>query len=387
MASLGDFQNEIYLGGLRDALPQLPTDLTKLESLAGARLSAEAFGYVVGAAGTGSTARANRAAFERWRIVPRLLRDVAGCDMSVEVLGTRMPAPVLLGPIGVIGIYHPDAERAVARAAASLGAPMVLSTVSSTPLEEVAAAGGDAPRWFQLYWPKDRDLAASLLHRAKAAGYTTLVVTIDTFRLAWRPHDLDNAYLPFLTGLGVANYWTDPVFQRAVGGPVTEENRAAAIALWTAIFGNPSLTWADLAFVRDNWEGPIVLKGIQHPDDARRAADAGMDGVVVSNHGGRQIDGAIASLDALPPIVAAAGDRLTVLFDSGVRTGTDALKALALGARAVLIGRPYVYGLALAGEAGVRHVLRSLYAELEITMALAGLTRPDQLSPEILTRC
>jgi lactate 2-monooxygenase len=381
---LADFQNEIYFAGLAGARPAMPTDLTRLAAAAAAQMSPEATGYVDGGAGSGATMRANRDAFDRVRIVPRLLRDVSAPDMSVEILGTRMPAPILLGPIGVIGIFHPDAELAVARAAAEVGTTMVLSTVSSAPMEDVAAVAG--PRWFQLYWPKDRELAASFLDRAGAAGFGALVVTIDTYRLAWRPHDLDQAYLPFLQGLGVANYWTDPVFQRAVGGTVGEHNRMQAIAHWTSLFGDPSLTWDDLAWLREHWAGPIVLKGVQHPEDARRAAAAGMDGVIVSNHGGRQVDGALGSLDALPAVVAAAGDELTILFDSGVRTGADVLKALALGARAVLVGRPYVYGLALAGQAGVAHVLRCLCADFEITMALAGLTRPDQLTPDILVR-
>ncbi|MEU6745046.1 lactate 2-monooxygenase [Spirillospora sp. NPDC046719] len=387
MSALADFQNSIYLQGLGDVRPPLPTDLTRLEGLAEGVLSAQAFGYVAGSAGSEATARANRDAFDRWRIVPRFLRDVAHRDLSVEVLGTAMPSPVLLAPIGVQSIFHPDGELATARAAGAEGLTMVLSTASSHSIEEVAEANGDgAPRWYQLYWPKDRDLAVSFLERAKAAGYTALVVTLDTFTLAWRPRDLDQAYLPFLRGIGVANYFSDPVFQKAVGGPVTDSNRDAALLHWVANFGNPSLTWDDLAFLRDHWDGPIALKGVQHPDDARRAVDAGMDGVIVSNHGGRQVDGAIASLDALPGVVDAVRDQATVLFDSGIRTGSDVAKALALGAKAVLLARPYAYGLALGGQAGVQHVLRCIQAELELTMALSGVTRLDELSPETLVR-
>jgi lactate 2-monooxygenase len=380
------FQNEIYVSGLDDVRPELPTDLTRLESLAEERMPPAPFGYVAGAAGSESTARANRAALERWRIVPRMLHDVSTVDLSVTVLGTSMPAPVLLAPIGVLGIVHPNGETAVARAAAALGVPMVVSTAGSTPLEDVATAGGDAPRWYQLYWPKDRELAISFLERAAGAGYRALVLTLDTYTMGWRPRDLDNVFMPFLQGVGNQNYFSDPVFQRALGGALYEENRAAAIVHWGGTFGNPALTWDDLGFLREHWSGPIALKGILHPDDARKAVDAGMDGVVVSNHGGRQVDGAVAALDALPGVVEAVGDRAEVLFDSGIRTGADVVKSLALGARAVLLGRPYVYGLGLAGEAGVRHVLRCLLAELELTMALSGVTSPAALAPQLLTR-
>jgi len=380
--SFSDFQHEIYLGGLGDVLPDFPTDLSMLESAAEERLEPRAFGYVAGAAGSGSTARANRDAFERRRLVPRMLRDVSETDLSVTVLGTQMPAPVMLAPVGVLSILHPEGELAAARAAAALGVPVILSTAASRTIEEVAEVAG--PRWYQLYWPKDRELAESFLRRAAAAGYSALVVTLDTFTLAWRPRDLDTAYLPFLHGIGVQNYFSDPVFLAAVGGEITEENRTSAILHWVSNFGNPALTWDDLAWLRSRWAGPIVLKGIQHTDDARRAPDAGMDGIVVSNHGGRQVDGAVAALDRLPEIVDAVGDGLSVLFDSGIRTGADIAKALALGAEAVLVGRPYAYGLGLGGEAGVRHVLRCLLAELELTMKLCGAENIRSLGPDLL---
>ncbi|GAA4504077.1 lactate 2-monooxygenase [Actinoallomurus oryzae] len=366
-----DFQNEIYLNGLTDIIPSLPTDLTRLEPLAREKLSREAYDYVAGAAGTGDTARENREAFRRRRLVPRMLAGHPTCDLTTRVLGETLPAPVLLGPVGVLRQLHPDGELAVARAAGAMGVTMVLSTAASHTLEEVAEAAG--PRWYQLYWPNDRDLAISFLERAKAAGYTALVVTLDTFMLAWRPHDLDNAYLPFLRGLGNQNYFADPVFSARAGDD--------PILHWVSLFGNPSLTWDDLAFLREHWDGPIALKGIQDTEDARRAVDAGMDGIVVSNHGGRQVDGAIAALDALPPITHAVGDQIDVLFDSGIRSGADVVKALALGARAVLVARPYAYGLALAGEAGVRHVLRCLLAETELTLRLSG--HGDVTSPSL----
>ena len=386
MGGFAGYQNEIYMAGLGGGRPELPTDLTRLEALAEEHMPATAFAYVAGAAGSESTTRANRAAFDRWKLVPRMLRDVTGLDTSVTVLGTAIPAPVALAPVGVLSIVHPDGEAAVARAAAGVGVPLVVSTAASTTLEDVAEVSGDGPRWYQLYWPKDRELAASFLERAAATGHRALVVTLDTYTMGWRPRDLDDAFLPFLKGVGNQNYFADPVFQRAIGGEVDEERLGPAVMQWATTFGDPALTWADLGFLREHWQGPIALKGIQHPDDARRAAEEGIDGVVVSNHGGRQVDGAIASLDALPGVVEAVGDRVEVLFDSGIRTGADVVKALALGAKAVLLGRPYVYGLGLGGEAGVRHVIRCLLAELELTLALAGVARPTELGAETLVR-
>lgn len=381
-----NFQNEIYLNGMIGSLPELPIDVADLETRAREVMTPEAFGYVAGSAGTESTARANRQAFDRFRIVPRFLRDVSSRDHSRDVFGDRWPAPVALAPVGVQGIVHPEAELAVARAAGELGLTMTLSTVSSYSMEQVADAGagaGPGLRWFQLYWPRDRSVAASLIKRAAAAGYGALVLTLDTYILAWRPRDLAAAYLPFLSRLGLANYETDPAFIEGLGqGP--DDDDAATVLHWQSMFGDPSNTWDDLEWLRAQWDGPLVLKGVLHPDDARRAADAGVDGVIVSNHGGRQIDGEIAALEALPDVLAAVASSMPVFFDSGIRTGSDVVKALALGAHAVFVGRPYIYGLGLAGEDGVRHVLRCLLAEFDLTMALCGCPSLADISPDLL---
>ena len=382
---LESYQDEIYLTGLTGAVPDFPANLSRLEEAARTVMTPRAYDYVAGSAGTEDTARENLDAFRRWRIVPRMLTDVSTPSYRSTVLGTELAVPFLLAPVGVLAIAHPDAEPAVARAAAAQRVPMVLSTAASTAMEDVAAANGDGQRWYQLYWPKDRTVAASLLGRAQAAGFSVLVVTLDTRILAWRPRDLGNGYLPFLRGVGIQNYVSDPAFQAGLSG-LADGSADAAVLRWTQIFGDMSLTWDDLPFLRQHWNGPIVLKGILAASDALRAAAAGVDGIIVSNHGARQIDGAIGALDALPAITEAVGRRLTVLFDSGIRSGADMLKALALGAQAVLIGRPYVYGLALGGEAGVRHVLRALRQDFELTMRLAGLASLSELGPDCLRR-
>ena len=377
-----DFQNEVYLNGLLGEQPTLPFGWREVEAAAYEVMSPAAVGYVAGGSGGEDTMAANRAAFDRWRLVPRMLRGVpAQRSHATTVLGTSMPAPVLLAPVGVLSIVHAEAERAVARAAAALGLTMVVSTASSTTMEDVAAQAPDASRWYQLYWPADRDLAASFVRRAEAARYEAVVVTLDTWQLGWRPRDLSQAYLPFLKAQGVANYFSDPVFQRGL----PEGDEGAAVLKFVSVFNNPTLTWDDLAWLRSQTSLPIVLKGLQHPDDVRRAADAGVAAVVCSNHGGRQVDGALGSLDALPGVVEAAGE-LPVLFDSGIRTGADAAKALALGATAVLLGRPWVHGLALAGEAGVHHVLRSFLADLDLQVGLSGHRSVHELSQESLQR-
>ncbi len=383
MADFADYYREIYARGLGGEMPTIPVSVTELEQAAVDAMDPKAAGYVCAGAGSEDTMRANREAFARHRIVPRMLRDVAARDLTTTLLGTAMPAPLLLAPIGVQRILHPEGELATARAATALGLPMIASTASAFTLEEIAEAGGAGPRWFQLYWPSDQGLLESFVGRAEAAGYGAIVLTVDTFIPGWKSRDLQQAWLPFLEGTGNANYLRDPVFRAALE-KTPEEDLGAATGHYLGVLANPSLTWDDLTLLRELTSLPILVKGIQHADDAREAAGRGVDGVVVSNHGGRQVDGALASLDALAPIAEAVGDDLAVLFDSGIRSGADVIKALALGADAVLLGRPYVWGLALEGQAGVETVLKMVLAELDLTMALCGYTSPDQLGPEAL---
>lgn len=384
IAHFGDHQLGIYQAGLGDVLPDLPMRLADLEQKAASMLPPEAYWYVAGGAGE-ATMRANREAFDHFRLVPRMLTDVSRRDLSTTVLGERFSVPVMLAPIGVQGIIRPEAELATATGAARVGVPMILSTVSSKPMEAVAEALGDTPRWFQLYWPKDDNVTRSFLRRAEAAGYTAIVVTLDTKMLAWRERDLERAYLPFLRGEGLSNYITDPAFCDGLEAP-PDEDMWPSIRRWGGMFSAPAKTWSDLAQLREWTSLPIVLKGVLHPEDALRAVEAGVDGIVVSNHGGRQVDGSIAALDALPDVVEAVNGRMSILFDSGIRSGTDVLKAVALGADAVLLGRPYIWGLATAGADGVAEVLRRLLADIDLSLALSGVSRIDQLNGGMLRR-
>jgi lactate 2-monooxygenase len=373
----------IYQMGLTGKALATPVSLARMEQKAKEVLEPRAYDYVAGGAGGEQTVRANLEAFYQWRIVPRMLRDVSKRDLSVEVLGKRWPAPVMLGPVGIQGIIHKEAEIATGRAAASLGIPFALSTVSSQSIEKVAEAMGGGARWFQLYWGRDPELTASMLRRAERSGYEAIVVTLDTSMLAWRERDLQHAYLPFILGEGLANYLSDPVFRgRLAQAP--EQNPAGAIQLWLTLFSNTTLTWSDLSFLRKHTRLPIVLKGILHANDAARAIESGVDGIIVSNHGGRQVDGAIAALDALPAVVEEVKGRIPVLFDSGIRRGADVVKALALGARGVLLGRLYMWGLAVNGEQGVRDALLNLLAELDLTLALSGYTSCAELDGPVL---
>lgn len=415
-------QSAIYRAGAFGRKPRLPTDGKRLEEAARDAMSQAGFAYVAGSAGSESTAQANRAAFDRWAIVPRMLVDTSERDTTVELFGRRHDSPLLVAPIGVLSAAHPDADLGVARGAAEQGVTHVVSTQASVPMEDIARAAG-AGHWYQLYWSSDDDLVASLVSRAEACGSEAIVVTLDTAHLGWRPRDLDLGHLPFVRGAGIAQYTSDPVFRRlveermasttpepsprptpaAIGTLLslsrhhpgsTRHNLSArepraAVETFLDVFSRPHLTWADLPRLRELTTLPILLKGILHPDDARRAVDLGVDGIYVSNHGGRQVDRSIAALDALPEVVAAvreAAPAMPVLFDSGIRTGADAFVALALGASAVGIGRPHVYGLAIAGSAGVAEVLRNIRAELDLTMALTGCTTLDDVTADRLTR-
>jgi lactate 2-monooxygenase len=379
-----NYEHEIYAAGMLAARkPARPLDWRELERDAYAMLSRGPRGYIQGGAGRGHTIRANREAFDEWRIVPRMLRDVSERTLERTVLGTKLPAPVLLAPIGVQTVAHPEGELASARACAHVGVPLIASTAASHTIEQIAEAAGEQSCWYQLYWPRDRELARSFIARAEKAGYEAIVVTLDTWLLGWRPADLTDGFLPFLRGEGNASYLSDPVFRAALP-KLPEEDLATAVAYWAWQFSNPSVTWEDLAFLRECTDLPIVLKGIQSAEDALLAVEHGIEGIIVSNHGGRQVDGAIGSLQALPGVVRAVGERCEVLFDSGIRSGSDALKALALGARAVCLGRPYVWGLALGGEQGVIDVLRTFLADLDLNMALSGHASIDEVGPHTL---
>ena len=379
----GNYQLEIYLQGLTGVQPSLPMSFAELESRAAQALSTSVWSYVAGGAGDERTQQINATAFNQWGLIPRMLVGATERDLSVELWGRRWPTPMFMAPIGVIGLCTQDqhGDLAAARAAARTGVPLCVSTLMMDPLEDVAAEFGDTPGLFQLYTPTDRDLAESFVRRAEAAGYAGIVVTLDTWIPGWRPRDLAGANFPQLRGKCLANYISDPHFRAKVDADIDADPRNAVMH-WISVFGN-SLTWNDLPWLRSLTSLPLILKGICHPDDARRAIDAGVDGIYCSNHGGRQANGGIPAIDCLPDVVAAAGD-VPVLFDSGIRSGADVVKALALGARAVGIGRPYAYGAALAGSDGIVHVLRSLLAEADLIMAIDGYPTLADLTPEAL---
>lgn len=379
----GDFQNEIYFGGLSGTVPTLPMAYHELEQRAQEAMAPSVLSYVAGGAGDERTQRANVSAFENWGLIPRMFVGATDRDLSIRVFGMTLPSPLFLAPIGVIGICAQDGhgDIATAQAAARTGVPMIASTLTIDPLEQVSPQFGDTPGFFQLYTPTDKDLAASLVQRAEQAGFKAIVVTLDTWITGWRPRDLSRSNFPQLRGMCLANYFSDPVF-RALLTKSPEDDPQGAVMQWVQIFGK-SLRWQDLPWLRSLTRLPLIVKGICHPEDVRRAKDGGVDAIYCSNHGGRQANGGVPALDCLPAVVDAA-DGTPVLFDSGVRSGADVIKALALGATAVGIGRPYAYGLALGGAEGVVHVLRMLLAEVDLIMAVDGYPALSDLTRESL---
>lgn len=425
-------QNEIYSEGIHDRVPSVPTDFGELERRAKGVMSERGWAYINGGAGEGATMSANRRALDRWAIVPRVLRDVSQRSLSIELFGQTLPAPILFSPVGAGGLVTPDADVHIGRAAAQLGVPYIFSNQGSAPMEAVAAAmneiASDAPRWFQLYWSTDDELVDSFLQRAEAMGAGAVAVTLDTTMLGWRPQDLNLGSLPFARAEGIAQYTHDPRFAQIVAERLAAEGNMkagegdatpspkpsigaiktlfdiarhvpgsmlknltakeprASVQTFLDIYSRPSLNWKDIAGLRDRTNLPIVLKGILHPDDARQAVDLGVDGIIVSNHGGRQIDGSIGSADALLDVVDAVDGRAKVLVDSGIYTGADVFKVLALGADAACIGRPHMYGLALNGTDGARDVVANIIAELDLTLGLSGHTDVSELTRDALKK-
>jgi isopentenyl diphosphate isomerase/L-lactate dehydrogenase-like FMN-dependent dehydrogenase len=362
-----------------------PVSFEEWEDRARKKLAAGPFGYVYGAAGAGETMNSNVDAFKKYRLRPRMCCDVSQRDLSIRLFGAKLPVPFLLAPIGVNSILHPEAELIPARAAAKLGVPYILSNVSTEPMEKVAEAMNDGLRWFQLYPPRNAKITESFIKRAEEAGYSAIVVTIDSTMLGWRETDLRNAYLPFLSGQGMGNYFTDPVFCADLE-ETPQQNRKAAVRKALDEGNNTCFTWKEFDQIRGMTRLPLLIKGLTHPDDAILAMEHGADGIIVSNHGGRQLDGAVATLDMLPLICDVVQKKVPVLMDSGIRRGADILKAIALGANAVLIGRPYAYAMAVAGESGVREMIRNLISETELQLAISGRSSIGAIDSSLITK-
>jgi lactate 2-monooxygenase len=411
-------QSEIFLGNIRGKKRAIPISFEKLKDEARNTMSAKAFAYIAGSAGTESTKTANHHGFAKWKIIPRMLRNVSSVDTKISLFRNTYPCPFLLAPIGVLEMAHANADLAVSKAAANEQVPFIFSSQASVSMETCSKVMGRAPRWFQLYWSTNNDLVASFVERAEQCGCEAIVLTLDTTKLGWRPRDLNLDYLPFLRGMGIAQYTSDPVFQQMMETPIAQSDESPKLTLnsvkaliqmarnypggflknlfsdkprkavktFIESYSRPSLTWDNLSFLRSLTDLPILLKGILHPDDASKALEADMDGIIVSNHGGRQVDGAISSIGALPAIVNEINGKIPVLLDSGIRSGSDIFKALALGADAVLLGRPYVYALYIAGQYGVQEVIQNYRADFELNMSLSGCRSVDEITEAHLTK-
>jgi len=353
-----------------------PLTFKELEATAKLKLENGPFGYIQSGAGGEDTLRDNISSFSKYSLTPRFLNDVSTLDTSVNLFGHTYAYPLLIAPVGMQLIAHEDGDIATAKAAAKIGVPFIQSTVSGFSIEEIAVATGDSPKWFQLYWSgKTEEISYSMVKRAEEAGFEAIVLTVDTVMLGWREEDLRNNYSPLKQGFGKANYETDPVFLSSIA----KHDFDSVIDEVLANVYHPTLSWKQVLELKKRTSLPVLLKGILHPDDAKLAIENGIDGIIVSNHGGRQLDGVVASIDALPAIVKAVDEEIPVLFDSGVRRGSDIVKALALGADAVLLGRPFMYGLAIDGQQGVEKVLENILQEMKVSISLAGVSNVKDL--------
>lgn len=368
-----------------DPYRDFPVSIEEWREAAKKIVPRDAWDYLEGAAGSESTLNTNIESYSKWRLRPRYLRDVSRRSLSVTLLGRVEPTPFVLAPMGALSVIHPEAEIAAAKAAGKFGIPFVLSTVASHSIEEVAAKAPETEKWFQLYPAKDMEIAKSMIRRAENSGYRVLVVTVDVPVLGWRVRDLRNNYLPFLKGVGLANYLTDEVFLSKLKRP-PEEDMMGAISTFLSVYTDPQFTWSHLKEILEYTKLPLVLKGLTHPRDVKLAVEAGVSGVVVSNHGGRQLDGAVSTIDALSQITEASQPRIELLVDGGIRHACDVAKAIALEARAVMIGRPYAYALAVGGERGVEALLNQLIAEFDLELGLLGYSSPSEIDGECVTR-
>ncbi|WP_240189842.1 alpha-hydroxy acid oxidase [Bacillus sp. P14.5] len=359
--------------------------INEWEEEAKSAMEKKAYDYIARGSGEESTLRANRRAFSKYQISHRVLRDVSRIDTSINLFGKRISSPVMLAPIGVQTIAHPEGELAAARAAASMNIPFVVSTVSSFSMEEIGSQMGNSLRWFQLYYSGNEPVAESMIKRAEASGYTAIVLTVDTPIMGFRESDHINKYSPVGEGAGSGNYFSDPVFCSLLEKPIAED-KAAALKKQYELFENPAITWEAIQKIRQYTNLPVLLKGVVHPEDAKLALKYEVDGLIVSNHGGRQLDHGVATLDVLEEICGVVHNKIPVLLDSGIRRGSDIFKALALGASAVLLGRPYIYGLAREGEEGVKMVVQQITREFETTMALAGTANIDEINKTYLVK-
>ena len=421
-----DRQRSIYGNGLSGKRPVIPFHADALREQAKRKMAENAWAYIDGGAGNENSIAANTAAFSKVAIMPRMMRPNETADFSTSLLGMKLPFPLLLAPIGALDLICPSADRMVARACRDTGVPFIFSNQAGTPMEICAGEMGDTPRWFQLYWSKSDDLVLSFVRRAEACGCRAIVLTVDTTLLGWRTRDLALAYLPFLRGMGIAQYTSDTVFmdllRKASGGAPADVTAAAgqaprpaitlttianllrqkshhpgglwknlfskepleAVRLFINIYSNPALSWDKVVWLRGQTQLPILIKGILCAEDAIQAAASGADGIIISNHGGRQVDGAIPTLDALGPIRKALPKPFPVILDSGIRSGSDMLKALALGADAVLLGRPYAYGLGIKRQEGVKEVIMNLVNDFELTARLAGCRNLAEIDEALL---